>query len=71
MSDVNGVNVVRLCRSEAGRLVADEALFEARAVARFREMTVPFESGTLLSFLKPLVHLLALAAGAFQGSFVP
>lgn len=33
LSDVNGVNVVRLCRPEAGRLVADEALFEAMAVA--------------------------------------
>lgn len=45
LSDVNGVNVLHLCRPEAGRLVADEALFEAMAVARFREMTLPFESG--------------------------
>lgn len=67
MSDVNGVNVVRLCRPEAGRLVADEAM----AVAGFREMTVPFESGSLLSFLTPTVRLLAFAAEAFQGSFVP
>ena len=45
LSDVNGVNVVRLCPPEAGRLVTDEALFEATAVAGFREMTLPFESG--------------------------
>lgn len=45
LSDVNGVNVLRLCRPEAGRLVADEALFKAMAVAGFREMTLPFESG--------------------------
>ena len=46
LSDVNGVNIVHLCRPEAGRLVADEALFEAMAAAGFRELGLPFESGS-------------------------
>ena len=46
LSDTNGVNIVHLCRPEAGRLVADEHLFATLARAGFQELSLPFESGS-------------------------
>ena len=46
LSDTNGVNIVHMCRPKAGRLVADEALFETLARAGFQELSLPFESGS-------------------------
>jgi radical SAM superfamily enzyme YgiQ (UPF0313 family) len=46
LSDVNGVNIIHLCRPREGKLVADEELFEVLAEAGFTELTLPFESGS-------------------------
>ncbi len=46
LSDTNGVNIVHMSRPKAGRLVADEALFERLGRAGFQELTLPFESGS-------------------------
>lgn len=46
LSNVNGVNIVHLCRPQSGRLVADEEMFEVLAEAGFQELSLPFESGS-------------------------
>lgn len=46
LSDINGVNIVHMCKPENGKLVADEYLFETFAEAGFTELTLPFESGS-------------------------
>lgn len=46
LSNVNGVNIVHLCRPQSGRLVADEEMFQVLAQAGFQELNLPFESGS-------------------------
>ncbi len=46
LSDVNGVNITHMCRSEGGKLVADEHLMTTMAETGFAELTLPFESGS-------------------------
>ena len=46
LSDVNGVNIVHLFRRANGAMEVDIELLEAMAEAGFREITLPFESGS-------------------------
>lgn len=46
LSNVNGVNIVHLCRPQSGKLVADEEMFEVLAESGFQELSLPFESGS-------------------------
>lgn len=46
LSDVNGVNIIHLCKRVGDKFVADEELLETMAEAGFVELTLPFESGS-------------------------
>ncbi|MBI1892854.1 MAG: B12-binding domain-containing radical SAM protein [Candidatus Rokubacteria bacterium] len=46
LSDVNGVNVMHLFTKADGKRVVDRELLESMVEAGFRELTLPFESGS-------------------------
>ena len=46
LKDLNGINIVHMCRPQSGRLVADQELFEVMAHAGFKEISLPFESAS-------------------------